>query len=62
MIEALTSCLIATASLTPHFGTPSHLREFAENAARRIRRDVARARAQGIGENFIFGIRKGGTA
>ena len=31
MIEAL-----ATASLTPHFGTPSHLREFAEELAKRI--------------------------
>ena len=62
MIEALTSCLIATASLIPHFGTPSHLREFAENTAKRIRREVSRARAEGYCEDFIFGARKGGTA
>jgi hypothetical protein len=62
MIEALTSCLIATASLTPHFGTPSHLCEFAEDTAKRIRRDVAKARAEGFCADFIFGARKGGTA
>jgi hypothetical protein len=61
-VEALLSCLISFAAMSPHFDTPSHLREFAENAARRIRRDVARARSEGIGEKFIFGMRKGGNA
>jgi hypothetical protein len=62
-IEALTTCLIATAAMSPHFDVPSHLREFAENTARRIRRGVAEARAEGLGEDFIFGAqRKGGTA
>ena len=60
--EALLSCLISFAAMSPCFDTPSHLREFAENAARRIRRDVARARSEGIGEKFIFGMRKGGNA
>jgi hypothetical protein len=61
-LEALTSCLVATAALSPHFDTPSHLREFAENTAKRIRREVAKARAEGYGEDFIFGARKGGRA
>jgi hypothetical protein len=60
--EALLSCLISFAAMSPHFDTPSHLRQFAERAAKKIRRDVARARAEGIGENFIFGMRNGGRA
>jgi hypothetical protein len=60
--EALLSCLISFAALSPHFDVPSHLRQFAETAAKRIRRDVARARAEGIGQDFIFGARKGGRA
>jgi hypothetical protein len=61
MIEALTSCLIATASLTS-FGTPSHLREFAEELAKRVRREVAKARAEGFYNDFVFGARRGGNA
>jgi hypothetical protein len=61
-LEALTSCLIATASLTPHFETPSHLREFAETLAKRIRREVAKARAEGFCSDFVFGARRGGSA
>jgi hypothetical protein len=60
--EALTSCLISFAAMSPYFDTPSHLREFAEDIAKRIRREVAKARAEGIGTDFIFGARKGGTA
>ena len=62
MIEVLTSCLIATASLTPHFGTPSHLREFAEELAKRVRREVAKAQAEGFRNDFVFGARRGGNA
>jgi hypothetical protein len=61
-VEALVSVLTAFAAMSPQFDVPSHLREFAETVARRIRRDVARARAEGIGEKFIFGMRKGGNA
>jgi len=61
-IEALTSCLIATASLTPHFDTPSHLREFAESVARRIRREVSKARAEGFCSDFVHGAQRGWTA
>jgi hypothetical protein len=60
--EALLSCLISFAAMSPHFDVPSHLREFAESAAKRIRRDVARARAEGYCEDFIIGARKGGRA
>ena len=62
MIEALTSCLIATASLIPHFGTPSHLREFAGELAKRVRREVAKARAEGFCNDFVFGAHRGGNA
>jgi hypothetical protein len=61
-LEALTSCMIAFAAMSPHFDVPSHLREFAENTAKRIRREVAKARAEGFGEDFIFGARGGGNA
>ena len=58
--EALLSCLINFAAMSPHFDVPSHLREFAENTAKRIRRDVAKARAAGVFDRL--GARKGGTA
>ena len=61
-LEALISCMISFAAMSPHFDTPSHLREFAEHLARRFRREVARARAEGSCEDFIFGARKGGNA
>jgi hypothetical protein len=60
--EALLSCLISFAAMSPHFDVPSHLRQFAENTAKRIRRDVARARAEGYCEDFVFGARRGGRA
>jgi hypothetical protein len=61
-LEALISVMISFAAMSPHFDTPSHLREFAENTAKRIRREVGRARAEGFGQEFIFGARKGGKA
>jgi hypothetical protein len=59
--EALIICL-RSMSMSPHFDVPSHLREFAETLSKRVRREVARARAEGFGEDFIFGARRGGTA
>jgi len=59
-VEALPTVMISFAAMSPHFDTPSHLREFAENTAKRIRREVARARAEGVFDHF--GARKGGTA
>ena len=61
-LEALISCMISFAAMSPHFDTPSHLHEFAETTAKRICREVARARAEGFGEKFIFGTRRGGAA
>jgi len=54
--------MISFAAMSPHFDTPSHLHEFAETTAKRICREVARARAEGFGEKFIFGTRRGGAA
>jgi hypothetical protein len=63
-LEALTTVLVSFAAMSPHFDVPSHLREFAEALAKRIRRDVAKARAEGgLGRDFIFGAqRQGGSA
>ena len=62
-IEALTVCLIAFASLSPHFDTPSHLREFADTLAKRIRRSVAKNRANPSDDvKRIFGSFQSGTA
>jgi hypothetical protein len=60
-LEALIS-MISFAAMSPHFDTPSHLREFAEGLAKRVRREVAKARAGGFCEDFIFGAQKGGSA
>jgi hypothetical protein len=43
--DALIDCLITVMSMSPHYDVPSHLREFAEYLAKKIRRDVARYRA-----------------
>jgi hypothetical protein len=61
-VEALTTVLIAMAAMSPHFDTPSNLREFAETLAKRFRREVAKARAEGFCSDFVFGARKGGNA
>lgn len=58
-LEALTTCLIAFAAMSPHFDTPSHTREFAETFTKRFRREVGRARAEGgLDRNFIFGAQR----
>ena len=61
--DALVDVLIATMSLTPHYDVPSHLREFAEDLAKKIRRDVARYRANPCPEaERMFGFRNGGRS
>jgi hypothetical protein len=62
-LDALAHCLIATATLCPAFDTPSELRRFSENLAKRIRRNVAQMRADPTFEakNF-FGFSKEGNA
>jgi hypothetical protein len=62
-VEALTICLISTMAMSPAFDTPSHLREFTEKLAKRIRRSVANARANPppVAER-MFGFRNDGNA
>jgi hypothetical protein len=62
--DALVDCLISVMSLTPHYDVPSHLREFAEALANKMRRDVARLRADPCPEaETMFGFRcDGGRA
>jgi hypothetical protein len=62
-LDALAHCLIATATLCPAFDTPSELRTFSENLAKRIRRTVAQMRADPTFEGkHFFGFRKEGSA
>jgi hypothetical protein len=49
-----------TLVLVPTMGTPSKLREAAENLAKRFRRGVAQARAERLGD--ASGAARGGTA
>jgi hypothetical protein len=59
--DALVDVLITTMALTPHYDVPSHLREFAEALAKKIRRDVARLRADPCPEaETMFGFRSDG--
>jgi hypothetical protein len=61
--DALVDCLISVMSLTPFYDTPSHLREFAETLAKKVRRDVARFRADPPPEaERMFGFRNGGRS
>jgi hypothetical protein len=61
--DAMGDCLISVMALTPFYDTPSHLREFAEGLAKKIRRDVARFRANPCPEaERMFGFRNGGRS
>jgi hypothetical protein len=61
--DALVDCLITIMALTPHFDVPSHLREFAEHLGKKVRRDVARFRADPPPEaERMFGFRNGGRS
>jgi hypothetical protein len=61
--DALVDCLITVMAMSPHYDVPSHLREFAEHLAKKIRRDVTRLRADPPPEaERIFGFRNGGRA
>lgn len=61
--EALIHCLITVCSFSPHFDTPSHLRTFTDDLAKRVRRQVARNRAKPSPElERFFGFRKEGNA
>jgi hypothetical protein len=61
--DALVDVLITIMGMTPFYDVPSHLREFAEHLAKKIRRDVARLRAEPCSEaERMFGFRDGGRA
>jgi hypothetical protein len=62
-LDALTHCLIATATLCPAFDTPSERRKFSENLVKRICRTVAQMRADPTFEaKHFFGFRREGNA
>jgi hypothetical protein len=62
-LDALTHCLIATATLCPAFDSPSKLRKFSESLAKRICRTVAQMRADPTFEaKHFFGFRREGNA
>jgi len=44
--------LVGIMALVPQFDTPSELRKASEALAKRCRTEVARARAQGIGDRL----------
>ena len=61
--DALVDVSITIMSLTPFYDTPSHLRKFALGLAKKIRRDVAKYRAEPCPEaERFFGFRKEGRA
>jgi hypothetical protein len=59
-IAALATCMAATLALCPDADVPSQLRHRVDQLAKRIRRDAARARAEGVGD--LFGAAPGGHA
>jgi hypothetical protein len=59
-LDALADALITTLALVPDMDVPSKLRQAAENLTKRIRREVARARAEGVGD--ILGAQREGHA
>ena len=60
-MDALADNLIATMAMVPKFDTPSELRQACEALAKRVRREVAQARAEGIGD-ILGASGKGGRA
>jgi hypothetical protein len=59
-VEALLSTLIAMAAMSPAFDAPETLNQFAETTAKRIRREVAKARAQGRFDSIVLGAQRQG--
>jgi hypothetical protein len=59
--DALVDVLITIMGLSPFYDTPSRLREFAEHLAKKVKRDVARLRADPPREaETLFGFRSDG--
>src|SRR5262249_23831343 len=53
--EALVSCLAAFAAMSPCFDVPETLHEFTQGAAIRLKRAIAKARADGGWDKFVLG-------
>jgi hypothetical protein len=60
MLGALATCMAATLALVSDADVPSRVRSMVDQLAGRIRRDAARARAEGAFD--IFGAARGGRA
>jgi glyoxylase-like metal-dependent hydrolase (beta-lactamase superfamily II) len=60
--EALIMVLEAILASSPHFDHPGTLRRFAEKTAKRLRRNVAKLRADPNYAANIFDARRGGNA
>ena len=51
-LDALADILITTLAMCPDMDVPSRLRQAAENLSKRVRREVTRARAEGVTDTF----------
>ena len=60
VIEALTVCLTAVAAMNPCFDSRDTLHEFTQGLARRVKREVAGARAQGRFDKIVLGAQRQG--
>jgi hypothetical protein len=60
--DALLRCLITVLALSPQMDNPRELREYAALIAKRIRREVAKARANPTFARDFFGARREGSA
>jgi hypothetical protein len=60
--DALLRCLITTLALSPQMDNPRELREYAALIAKRIRVEVAKARANPTFARDFFGAHPEGTA
>jgi hypothetical protein len=56
---ALVTCLGLVLALCPDHDVPSRLRQHIEQIAKKLRRDVARARAEGLADTILGAAREG---
>ena len=61
LTDALADVLVTVLAMVPDMDVPSHLRQATENLCKRVRRDVAKARAEGDFDVF-HGARREGHA
>jgi hypothetical protein len=60
MVAALTTVLGTALTLCPDTHVPSRLRAMVEQIGKQLRRDVARAKAKGLGDAFLGGSSRWG--